>query len=335
MRWLELSFATSHAAAELLTDYLTSLGAAGVQVKDSTEIRALLERPDSLAYADEIFWQEQDETVTIKAYFPAEDDQVRCNRDPDAAVWSLYDNSEKHYLPLDRLEEMIRKKLADFARYLEMGEGYLGWSEVREDDWAENWKKYYQTLHLTKRIVINPSWLDYEPQAGELVIKLDPGSAFGTGTHETTALCVRLLDELVQPGARVLDLGTGSGILAIVAAKLGAGYVEALDIDDLAISAARQNIRQNEVDVRLHQGELDSAVLAEYDLIVANIIADVIIDLLPQTPALLARQGLLLLSGIIEDKLPAVKKAAQDLGLLLLRQEKDQDWYALLYKGQE
>ena len=187
-------------------------------------------------------------------------------------------------------------------------------------------------MHLTSRIVINPSWLAYPAQPGELVIRLDPGSSFGTGMHETTALCVEQLDRLVQPGFKVLDVGTGSGILAIIAARLGASYVEALDIDDLALAAARENIAQNAVDVQLGQGDIRAARTSGYDLIVANIIADVVIDLLPAARQLLADQGLLLVSGIIAEKLAPVQEAARALQLQLLHQQTRKDWCALLYQ---
>lgn len=332
MRWIALDFATTHEAADLLTDFLSGMGAEGVAVQDSAEIRAILEDPQSLSYADDTFLDELDETVRIRAYFAEFPEGVRCNRDWELLLAENNLHVPKTFIRLPELETIIRKKLAGFGAFLEVGDGYLGFSEIREEDWAEGWKKYYQTLHLTDRLVINPSWLDYQPADGEIVIKLDPGSAFGTGTHETTALCAELLDELVQPGDTVLDLGTGSGILAIIAGKIGAGQVEAIDIDQLAVDVAAVNCQDNGISVDCHQGEIQDARLANYDLIVANIIADVIAGIAADIPGRLAPDGLFIASGIINEKFTKVETAASLAGLELLVRRDRQDWCAAVFR---
>ncbi len=333
MRWLALDFDTTHEASELLTDFLSNLGADGVQVQDAEEIRTLLADPASLAYADDGFIDSLDETVRIRAYFAEFDEGVRRNRDLELSSGDLYDDAPKVFVPLAELEALIRDKLIGFGEFLDIGPGYQGWQEVHEEDWADGWKKYYQTLHLTDRLVINPSWIDYAPAAGEIVIALDPGSAFGTGTHETTALCAELLDELLLPGDRVLDLGTGSGILAIIAAKLGAGEVEAIDIDQLAVGVAAENCRVNAVAVDCRQGELKDAHRRDYDIIVANIIADVIALLAADIPQHLATGGLFVASGIISDKFAKVAAATQAAGLKLICKREKRDWVAAVWKN--
>jgi len=330
MRYLAFQFASTHEAQELLTDTLIALGADGVQVQDAAEIKAILADPKNLSYADDDFINQLDPVVRIVAYFAAFPEGVRVNRDPDQARWTLYDNSEKIIVPLSQLEEQIRARLQSFSAFLDIGAGYQGCQTVKDEDWAENWKRYYNTLHLTDRLVINPSWLDYQPEPGEIVITLDPGSAFGTGTHETTALCARWLDEKMRPGDHVLDLGCGSGILAIIAARLGAGSVEAIDIDALAVSVAEANCKLNQVAVMVHSGELKDAARPCYDLIVANIIADVIVAIAGDIPRLLAPGGLFVASGIIRDKLPAVEAAAEQAGLSILDKRIQNDWCALL-----
>jgi len=332
MRWLSLQIDTTHEASELITDFLSSLGADGVQVQDAAEIRDLLADPASLAYADDGFIDSLDETVHIQAYFAEFPEGVRRNRDLELSTGDLYDDVAKIHVPLADLEQLVRERFADFSQYLDVGAGYLGCQEVREEDWADGWKKYYQTLHLTDRLVINPSWIEYQPAEGEIVISLDPGSAFGTGTHETTALCAELLDELLIPGDRVLDLGTGSGILAIIAGKLGAGQVEAIDIDQLAVDVANANCKINQVAVACHQGELKDARQPAYDLIVANIIADVIAALIGDVQGRLEPDGLFIASGIISDKLGIVLAAAQAAGLELLTQREKRDWCAVVFK---
>jgi ribosomal protein L11 methyltransferase len=332
MRWLALDFATTHEAADLLVDYLSGLGAEGVEVQDAREIRALLFAPGSLHYADSDFLDELDETVRVCAYFVEFPEGVRCNRDSGLFAAELYDNAPKTFIPLKNLEAMIRDRIRDFSRFLDLGAGYLGFREIHEEDWAENWKKHYQTIHLTDRLVINPSWLDYSPAPDEIVVSLDPGSAFGTGTHETTALCAEFLDELVESEDRVLDLGTGSGILAIIAAKLDAGLIEAIDIDPLAVEVAKANCAQNGVQVHCHAGEIGDALCETYDLIVANIIADVIAAIAPSIPGRLAKDGLFIASGIIKDKFSYVETAARQAGLELLVQRERSGWCAAVFR---
>ncbi len=334
MRWLELSFATTHEAAELITDFLSSLGADGVQVQDAEEIRAILADPNSLTYADEGFLDSLDPKVQIKAYFAEFDQGVRRNEDISLTSDELYDDAPKTYAPLAELEALIRERLTAFGEFMEIGEGYLGAHEVHEEDWANGWKKYYETLHLTPRLVINPSWVDYSSADDEIVITLDPGSAFGTGTHETTAMCAQWLDDLLLEGDEVLDLGCGSGILAIIAARLGAASVEAVDIDQLATDVAIANCQLNSVDVDCHTGELKDAKRSQYDLIVANIIADVIAAIAADIPARLKADGLFLASGIIEDKAEKVLMACHAAGLSTIGRSERNGWCSFVFQKQ-
>src|SRR5205814_9414782 len=168
--------------------------------------------------------------------------------------------------------------------------------ECNEEDWASAWKAFYGIQRLGKHIVIKPSWLDYKPKEGDVVLDLDPGMAFGTGLHPTTRLCLAALEEQVRPGTNILDLGTGSGILAIAAAKLGRPnvHVAAIDTDSVAMSATRQNVERNGLSsqVNVEQGSAEAAkVDAPYDLVVANILASVIIELSKSLYSLLKPGG--------------------------------------------
>ena len=335
MRWLELSFATTHEAAELVTDFLSSLGADGVQVQDAEEIKEILADPNSLTYADDGFIESLDPIVQIKAYFAEFDQGVRRNEDISLTSDELYDDVPKIYVSLTELEDLIHSRLQEFSEFLDVGEGYLGCREVHEEDWANNWKQYYTTLHLTPHLVINPSWVEYAAGEEEIVITLDPGSAFGTGTHETTAMCAQWLDELLSEGDDVLDLGTGSGILAIIAAKLGAGSVEAIDIDQVATDVASENCRLNDVEVDVHTGILDDANWEQYDVIVANIIADVIVAIVADIPGRLKPDGIFITSGIIEDKADTVLSACMAAGLKPIGRTEQNGWCAFVFEKGE
>lgn len=172
---------------------------------------------------------------------------------------------------------------------------------VKEDDWANNWKQYYHPTRIGQNIVIRPSWEEYTPESEkDIVITLDPGMAFGTGSHETTRLCLTLLEKYIEPGAAVLDVGTGSGILAVAAAKLGAASVLGIDIDAHAVLVAEENSKLNGTNITFKAGNLVDDVAGKYNLITANIVADIIITLLNDMDAFLAEGGTAVLSGIID-----------------------------------
>jgi ribosomal protein L11 methyltransferase len=233
---------------------------------------------------------------------------------------------------------------------------------LAEADWAEAWKSGYGVLHIGHRLVIRPTWRDYTPEPGELVIALDPGMAFGSGLHPTTRLCLKALEDYmgpdqaglgptqarVRPGASVLDVGTGSGILAIAAARLGASRVLALDTDPLAVRVARENVALNQVEsvVRVEVGTvqisnpkshipnlhapLSTLHSPPWDLVVANILAETIIDLEPALAANLSPGGILVVSGIIAERTDAVLASLRQNGLSLVERRDDGDWVALI-----
>jgi len=198
---------------------------------------------------------------------------------------------------------------------------------LREEDWAETWKAFFPVLRVSRRLVICPAWRSYRARAGEAVIRLDPGMAFGTGQHPTTLMCLRALEETMQAGADVLDLGTGSGILALAAARLGAASVLALDSDSQAVRAARQNVRLNglEAVVRVELRILDDTP-SPFDVIAANISAAAIIDLAGAMAAALKRGGVLIAGGFSEERAASVAAALTAAGLSVERTLSDGDW---------
>ncbi|HEY8418803.1 MAG TPA: 50S ribosomal protein L11 methyltransferase [Limnochordales bacterium] len=232
----------------------------------------------------------------------------------------------------DEIGQRVRA-LEEFG--LEPGPARVSVEWVQDEDWAEHWKRHYQPLALGRRLLIKPAWVTVAP-TDRLIIELDPGMAFGTGYHPTTALCLEALDELVRPGDTVADIGTGSGILAIAAARLGASAVIAVDIDPTAVQAARENCRRNGVHERVWVAcgstAAARALLAErhVDLVVANILADVIADMAEELRALLRPGGTLVASGIIDDACPAVRWRLEQAGFRISAERARGDWRCLL-----
>lgn len=309
MRWARISVVTTHEGADLIANILMELGAAGTEIDDPSLVNE---------YIDAGLWDytdlpraEDTETVTVRAYLPE-----------DARL-------ESSLLAL--AERIAALRHAGAA----LGAGTISHSFVADEDWAETWKAYIHTEKIGERIVVRPTWEEYTPSADEIVIELDPGAAFGTGAHATTAMCLRWLEHLVSPGMRVYDVGCGSGILAVAAAKLGAGEVIAMDYDPVVVSVAEENIRQNNVhNVVACESDLLSACegAAPAELITANIIADVIIRLFAQLDRHLAPGGTLLASGIIDDRIADVEHAAAEHGFTVLDMTCEKEWAAMIIR---
>lgn len=243
--------------------------------------------------------------VIVRVYLPADDDLPANRRRIEEALWHL---------------GQIRPIPAPTFRTL------------AEEDWAETWKERLTVMHIGQNLVIRPSWLEYAPAPGDLIIQLDPGMAFGTGLHPTTQMCLVALEELVRPGMDVLDLGCGSGILAIAAARLGAGRVLAVDNDPIAVKTAQENVVVNGVEetVCVLHGSLAEAE-GGYDLVAANILAAVIVEMAREGLAKRVRSGgTLIASGILDGQESAVIAALEREGLALAEQRRIEDWVCLL-----
>ena len=201
---------------------------------------------------------------------------------------------------------------------------------VDEEDWAHAWKEYFNVTHITDRIVIKPAWKAHQPKADEVIIELDPGMAFGTGTHPTTFMCLKQIEQFLKPGCDFLDVGCGSGILSIAAGKLGAGTLTALDNDANAVDISRENLSANGVDgVQLFTGTLDQAEEKPYDLIAANIIAQVLTAIMGDIKVRLAPRGMVILSGIIMDRRPDILAALEAQDLKIVHEDRMDEWVTL------
>ncbi len=244
------------------------------------------------------------------------------------------------YLPIDGNEEEAHQRVAEGLWHLSsLGPQFVGDLQSRvihEEDWANAWKDYYHVTHIGQHLVIRPSWRDYTPKDDEVVLELDPGMAFGTGLHPTTRMCLEQLEHYTRPGMRVLDVGTGSGILALAAVKLGAASIHCIDNSTVAVESALANAAVNHLNSRITValGVLDDAeatrMARQYDLVLANIIARVIGSLAPNLAQVLAPGGLLITSGIIDERRHEAEQPLMAAGLRLIEQAMIDDWVTLI-----
>ena len=312
LNWCEISVKTDKVAADAVSGILIQCGAGGVEIEDPDLVKQMIMDNvwDAYAFTEEFLKRD---FMVVKAYLP-------CDKYLDERVRDFHEL-------LHNLDEVIQPgsiKEVSFAN-------------VREEDWANSWKAYYKPVRISEHIVIKPTWEDYDSSPGELVVELDPGMAFGTGTHPTTVMCVRLLEKLIKGGETVFDIGTGSGILAITAAKLGARVVKAVDIDEIAIKAAVENVVVNGVAdvVEVMPGNLLDRVQGQADIVVSNIVADVIINVTPDAVKAVRKGGQFVASGIIDTRKDDVLAVMQKNGLVIKEVCQERDWVSLIAAREE
>jgi ribosomal protein L11 methyltransferase len=300
MDWREVAVTVSSEGEEAVADLFYQLGCPGVSVEDPELLQSYVES-GTWDYHD--FGEvELTGTSVVKGYFP-EDEEL----------------TDK----LEKLELGIRELLQRTQHWVIQVKGI----SLKEEDWATSWKAYFKPIRIGKNFLIKPTWEQVDLLAGDIVLELDPGMAFGTGTHPTTTLCLKTLEDIVKPGQTVFDLGTGSGILAIAAAKLGA-QVEAVDLDPVAIRVAQENVDLNRVNdrVQVWRGDLGTVLTGQADVVIANIIADVILMLLPDLKRLMRLKGEFLASGIIEQRAEEVELGLKKAGLEIIERVEDSGW---------
>ncbi|MFZ3045516.1 MAG: 50S ribosomal protein L11 methyltransferase [Desulfatirhabdiaceae bacterium] len=254
----------------------------------------------------------------------------------DGAVSRPEFHSVSGYFPchdnLDRIKSRLETDVAELGRHLHMT-CRIVYHDTDDEDWAESWKAYFWPLRLSDRLVVKPTWRDYSPESGDIVIEIDPGMAFGTGTHATTMLCARMIEKYVSSGKTVLDVGTGSGILMIAAARLGAKTVYGIDSDRTACQIACQNLRLNHIShdrFLVVAGQLIDCIVEKPDMIVANILTDVILALLNPLPGIMRTGGIFICSGIIESNTPKIIDRLQEQGFQILEESKQDSWSCIV-----
>ena len=312
MDWIELTVLTTTEGADIVSAQLIEAGSAGTAIEDRNDVK-LNQKPEGRwDIMDESILLKMSEDVKVTGYYAADERAADAVADVRAR--------------LDALKGMDLG--IDFGK-LEILSG-----KVNEEDWAECWKAYYKPFKIGEKLAIRPSWTEYVAQPGDMVIELDPGMAFGTGTHETTALCASWLEELVTPGIKAMDLGTGTGILAIAAALLGAKDVLATDIDPVAVRIARENARINHVDgiVRTAEADVLQGIGETADLVVANIITDVIIMIAPAVFRHVNAGGVFLCSGISRCRWDEIVEALEGAGFESIEKRERGEWAAFASK---
>ena len=311
MKWYEIRVNTTDEASDAVSEMLTSMGAGGVAIMDPFDIRKEILKPNTLDYADDEFLASLGDEVVIKAYF-------------------------QNGLDINELLKQINDGLKNVSQFLDVGKGLEGYGEIDEEDWSTSWKKYYKPFKLTERIIIKPTWEEYEAQPRDIIVEMDPGMAFGTGTHETTQMCSILLDKYMRDECEVLDVGCGTGILSIIAAKLGASGVKAIDIDEVAVKVAKENISINKENSKINafKGILSDLKQDDnkFDIVIANIIANVIIDLSSIIPYYLKKDSLFITSGIIKDRKQEVLDSCLNNGMILIETLEMGEWVAMVFK---
>ena len=308
MKWCEISIQTSHEAVELIAEIFRDLGASGVVIEDPELVNDYI-TSGKWDYTD-IPIAKETEVVVEKAYLPV--------------------NGELE----GRIQTLQQEIKALESRGVNTAPAVLTTAELQDEDWSDTWKQYFHTEKPGERVVIKPTWEEYAPKDDEVVIELDPGAAFGTGTHATTSMCIRQLEKLVKPGMTVFDVGTGSGILSIISAKLGAKNIQAVDYDDSVLKIVEENLEQNNVQdiISVAQSDLMQNVHGKAELVIANIIADIIIRLLDQLDEHLEQGGTLLTSGIIEDRIEDVLAAAEKHGYGVVERLENKGWACITFK---
>ncbi|HBT20314.1 MAG TPA: 50S ribosomal protein L11 methyltransferase [Peptococcaceae bacterium] len=306
MKWQEIKLTTSKEAAEAAANIFFEIGVQGVVIEDEDSFSSYNGSGTLCGGDDQLEPQNlliPSDFVVIKGYLPVDEHLgKRMN------VFYEKIKGLKTYFP-------------DCYRDLEM-------EEIDEEDWSSSWKKFFKTQKIGKKIVIKPRWEDYEAEKGEIVVEVDPGTAFGTGTHPTTIACLEMIEKYLRKGQIVFDVGCGSGILSIAAAKLGAYFVYARDVDPVAVKVARKNFAYNKVQdlVEAKEGNYLDGIKGRAHMVVANIIADSIIEFSPQAYEKLLFGGIFISSGIINRKSEEVRRRIEQSGFEIMEVRISGEW---------
>lgn len=303
MEWTDLRLKVPARYGDTAAAIATLIASGGIYIEDYTDLLTEAPKIAHIDLIDEELLQKDREHIIIHVY-----------------VSAVHSPGEVRLF----LEERLSESGIEYS---------IMSGQVAEEDWATAWKAYYKPVELSDRLIVCPSWLECDVKPGQRVLRLDPGMAFGTGTHETTQLCLSLLEKVLSGGDSVLDIGCGSGILSIAAKLLGSGETAGVDIDETAVRVARENAAENDIhDISYSTGDLSAGVLGEFDIVMANIVADVILRLLKDLNKVLKPGGAFIASGIIDTRADEVLAALSDSGYTIAEKAYKNGWAAFLVK---
>lgn len=308
--WIEVRVITTSEALEPVSGIFYSLDCKGVSIEDPNDILEREKGPLTWDFADVNVLEHKGEHAVVKAYFAEED-------------------------KLEEILEFVKERLENIKKLgIDIGLGTVESEKMMEEDWANNWKKYYKPFRVGERLIVKPIWEEYEEKENDLVIEIDPGMAFGTGDHETTSMCMKALEKYVTKDSLVFDVGCGSGILAIAAAKLGAKKAVGVDLDPVAVESAKENVSYNNLDnIEILYGNLVEVIEGKADVVVANILAEIVCILTEDVKRVLKDGGVFITSGIIHDRVDMVVNKMEASGFEVIQVNKDGEWNCIIAKS--
>lgn len=310
MDYTKVTVYTNTEGVDIVSAALYDMGIVGLQIMDKADFEEFMKD-------------------NLRAWDIVDEELMSSMMSQETQVSFYLENDDKKEELLSEIKNMAEKisKEADYGR-MKVEE-----TPVKAEDWENNWKKYYKPLRIGEHIVIKPTWEEVELIDGDVTVELDPGMAFGTGSHASTHMCLEFLEKTIKKGDKVLDIGTGSGILGIAALKLGAESVTAVDIDPLAVKIAKENAALNgfsEPEFKVFEGDLADKVTGEYDVVLANIVADIICQLSKNVGKYIKKDGKFITSGIIDFKADKVREALSENGINIIEEKNQKDWFSFL-----
>ncbi|MGL5069221.1 MAG: 50S ribosomal protein L11 methyltransferase [Sarcina sp.] len=307
--WIEIQVITTSEALEPISGIFYTLDCKGVAIEDPEDVTGREKGPLTWDFADLNIFEHNGECAVVKAYF-AEIDNI------------------------EEIVTFVKEKVEEIKGWgFDIGSGEVITAEKKEEDWANTWKQYYKPTHIGPNIVIKPTWESYDKKDNEMVIEMDPGMAFGTGTHETTRLCAMALENYVKLDSTVFDIGTGSGILALIASKLNAKYALGVDLDPVAVESAKKNVELNDVtNIEIVYGDLVEVVEGKADIVVANILAEIVCILTDDVKKVLKKDGIFISSGIIHERKQMVLDKLKAQGFEIVEEMQEGEWNCIVAK---